>query len=586
MARKSTKLRQIILGQLRQAKGKIVLGLLCVLGYALTQILAPWPLKLIIDSVLLAKPLPGLLHGLGGWISGDPVLAVVVLSLSIVGMAVLGGVFSYAQIYLTSRVGYELVHTLRRDLFNHLQRLSLSFHNRVRSGELLTKVASDTNALRDVFTEWVLTFIVHTLTLVGMFIAMFWLNWKLGLIVLGTFPVMFFALNYVYREIKAVARRQRRQEGKIAARISEILSAVTLVQAFGRERYEGQRFESESAESLAEGIRSARLEAAATRTVEIIGAVGLWAVILFGSLQALGGRMTPGDILIFAAYVNQVYKPIRQLVKLVTRFSRSMASAARIDEILELAPEIEDSPDAIAAANLQGRIAFENVSFDYGEGKAVLEEVSFSIAPGERVALTGISGAGKSTIVSLLLRLYEPRRGAILVDGVDVKNFQRESLRRVIGVVLQESLLLGTTIRENLAYGKPDATQAEIEAAAAQARAHDFIMALPERYDTILGERGATLSGGQRQRLALARALVKRPAILILDEPTSAVDSESEALIWEALGQLGTSRTILVIAHHLSTIQRCDRVLVLQDGVVREKRKPESLALNYAQPRG
>ena len=542
-AQQSTRLKQIILSQLKQSRGKVLLGMICVAGYAVTQLLAPWPLKIIFDYVLLEKPLPAFLTFLSGLIAGDKVFALVILSLSIVGIAVCGGLLSYSETYFTSRIGYELVHRLRRDLFNHLQRLSLSFHSRARSGELLTKVSSDTNALRDVFTDSVLTFIVHSLTLLGIFATMFLVNWKLALIVLGSFPVMFFALQYVAREINASARRQRGKEGRIAARISEILSAVTLVQAFGRERYEAERFESESAESLHEGIRTARLEAAATRTVEIIGSVGSWAVILFGSLQALNGRMTPGDILIFAVYVNQVYRPIRHMVKLLSRFSRAMASALRIAEILDLEPEIEDAPDAVEAAGLKGEIVFRDVSFNYGDGKAVLDDVSFTIAAGERVALTGVSGAGKSTIVSLILRLYDPRAGAIAIDGVDVKNYQRESLRREVGVVLQESLLLGATIRENIAYGKPDATQAEIEQAAQQAHADDFITALADGYETLLGERGSTLSGGQRQRIALARAMIKRPSILILDEPTSAVDAESEKLIWNAVERLQQGRT-------------------------------------------
>ena len=569
---KSNRLRQIVLGQLSQVKVELFLAALCVVGYSLTQILAPWPLKIIFDHILLDKPFSAGLFLLAGLVENGKVFALVVLSLSIVLIVLFGAMFSYAQLFMTSRIGYQLVHTLRRDLFNHLQRLSLSFHTRARSGELLTKVAGDTNNLRDAFTESVLTFAVHLLTLAGMFATMFMLDWTLSLIVLGTFPVMFYALYYIYRKIKISARRQRRKEGRLAARISEILSAVTLVQAFGRERYEGERFESESAQTLDESIRTARMEAAATRTVEMIGAAGSWAVILFGSLQVLKGRMSPGEILIFAAYANQVYRPIRNIVKLSTRLSRAVVSAERIAEIFDMEPEIADSPDAIKAVSpLKGEIVFKDVSFDYGDGKGVLKNLSFAIAPGERVALTGASGAGKSTIVSLILRLYDPLAGVLFIDGVDVKHYQRESLRREIGVVLQDSLLFGATIRENIAYGRPDATQEEIERAAWQAHAHDFIMALPDKYETVLGERGMTLSGGQRQRIGLARAIIKRPSILILDEPTSAIDAESESLIWDAVERLQQGRTIVVIAHQLSTIKRCNRVLVLKDGEIVEK---------------
>lgn len=582
MTRRPNRLRQIVAAQLMRVKAEIFLALVCVAGYSLTQILTPWPLKFIFDHVLLDKPFPAALSFFAVLLENGKGFALVVLSLSIVVIALAGAVFSYAQLFMTSRVGYEMVHMLRRDLFNHLQRLSLSFHTRARSGELLTQVAGDTNNLREAFTESILTLLVHLLTLIGMFVTMFMLEWKLSLIVCGTLPVMFYALYYVYKNIKASASQQRRKEGRLAARISEILGAMTLVQAFGRERYEGERFESESARTLDESIRTARMEAAATRTVEIISAAGSWAVILFGSFQVLNGQMTPGEILIFAAYVNQVYRPVRNIVKVSTKLSRAMVSAGRIAEIFELEPEIADEPHAIKAGKLKGEIVFRDVCFEYAGGKRVLINTSFKIAAGERVALTGISGAGKSTVVSLMLRLYDPRSGAIFIDGVNIKNYQREFLRGEIGVVLQDSLLFGATIRENIAYGKPEATQQEIQRAAWQAHAHDFIMALPNKYETVLGERGATLSGGQRQRIGLARAIIKRPAILIMDEPTSAVDAESEALIWDAVERLQQERTILLIAHQSATIKRCRRVLVLDDGEITEKSHSSGFARGAA----
>lgn len=572
-------LRKLVVEQLLQVKADLVLGLICVAGFAAAQLAAPWPLKIIFDQLLLDKPLPSWLQGTAPWLPQDKSYALVLLSAAMIGLAILAGTLSYLQIFLASRAGYKVVHRLRRDLFDHLQRLSLDFHSRARSGELLTKVTGDTNALREVFTESLLTLAVQGLTLLGMVAVMLALNWQLGMMVLATFPVLGYALYYVSRNVKKSASRQRRRDGQLAERIAEAMGAVMLVQSFGRERHESARFERASARSVDESVRLARLEAGAARGVEIIGAVGAWAVILFGSLQALAGRLTPGELLVFVAYVNQVYKPLRSLVKLSGKFSKAAVSAERIDEIMALEPKIRDLPDAIDAKRLTGKIVFDNVSFAYDNNHQVLEQVSFVIAAGERVALTGASGAGKSTLVSLLLRLYEPSAGRITIDDIEISHFRRESLRREIGVVLQDSLLLGATVRENIAYGKPDATLAEIENAARQARAHDFIMALPEQYETVLGERGATLSGGQRQRLALARALVKRPSILILDEPTSALDAESEALIWDALKRLGESRTILVVAHHLPAIQRCERILVLQEGAVRESRQADELHL-------
>ncbi len=352
---------------------------------------------------------------------------------------------------------------------------------------------------------------------------------------------------------------------------AEVLTAVSLVQAFGREDYERDRFDQESAETLEMSIRTARMEAGATRLVEIVSSVGTAIVILFGGLQALAGHLSPGELLVFVSYVGSIYRPVRGMARLSTRFSRAVASAERIDEILEIEPEITDAPDAVEARNLRGEIRFENVTFGYDSRQPILRGISFSIPAGRRVALVGASGAGKSTLASLMLRLYDPQQGRILVDGIDVRRFRRESLRREIGVVLQDAILFGASIRENIAYGKPDATQAEIEAAAREVHAHDFIVGLAEGYEEELGEGAGTISGGQRQRICLARALIKKPSILIMDEPTSAVDADSEALIRDAVHRLQAGKTTLLIAHQLYSVQDADWILVLKDGVIVEQ---------------
>ncbi len=570
-AGKRTRFTQIVLGHLWHARGELLFAALCMLGFTAMEVLGPWPLKIIFDHVLLDKPLPPSLSVLGAVLQSGKVSAVVLISAAIVLIAVSRGLFAYSQLYLTSRIGYEMVYALRRELFIHLQRLSLSFYNRTQSGELLTKVTSDTNALRDVFAESALTFTSHFLTVVGMFAVMFALNWKLSLIVLATFPILLYALRYVYRVIKTAARAQRAKEGKIASRIGEMLTAVPLVQVFGRERYEESRFDAESTGSLEDSIRTARMEAAATRTVEIISAIATWGVVLVGSVQVLKGAMTPGDVLVFASYLTNMYKPIRNLAKLSAKFSKATVSAERIAEILELEPDIQDRPDAVEAVNPKGEIVFDHVSFDYGDGRDVLKNVSFAIPPGQLVALVGASGAGKSTIVSLILRLYDPQEGSVFIDGVNVKNYRLESLRSEIGMVLQDTVLFGATVRENISYGKPDASLEEVEEAARLANAHHFITALPEGYDTILGERGNSLSIGQRQRICLARAIIRRPSILILDEPTSAVDAESEAAIWDAVNRVRNGKTAIVIAHQFSSIRRADQILVLKGGQIAER---------------
>jgi len=542
-----------------------------MIGSTVAELASPWPLKIIFDHILLDKSLPASLEWLNGLIGQGKTIAVVVLALSIVVIAIIRGSFAYLQTFITSRIGYEMVYRLRRELFAHLQQLSLSYHARARTGELLTKVASDTTALKDVFAESALNFTSHLLTVVGMFLVMFLLNWKLSLIALATFPLICYSLFSVYRRIKTSARKQREREGIVASRIHEMLTGLHLVRAFAREKQEQERFETESTLTLEEGVQTARLEAAATRSAEIISAGSLCAVVLFGALQVIDGRILPGDVLVFTAYLTSMYKPLRTMARISSQFSKAMASAERISNVFEIEPEIFDEQHGLPAVNLRGEIVFQNVSFDYGDGKGVLRDVSFRIDPGQRVAFVGASGAGKSTIASLLLRFYEPQKGEILIDGLEIMKYDRDSLRRQIGVVLQESVLFGASISENIAYGKPDATDEQIEAAAREAGAHDFIEALPEGYQTIIGERGSTLSGGERQRICLARAIIKRPSLLILDEPTSAIDAESSALIQESINRLQRGKTMLVISHQFAGIEDFDQIFALKEGRIIER---------------
>lgn len=576
-AKTHTRFKQIVSDHLYRVRRNIFLAAFCIIGSTLTSLIVPWPMKLIFDQILLDKPLPAFWQPLQPWLHGGSEQALWLLCASMIAIALCKGVFSYYQLFLTSRIGYLLVYTLRGELFDHLQRLSLSFHSTTPSGELLSKLTSDTNTLKDVYADSALMFTTHLLTVLGMFAIMFSLSVKLSLIVLASFPVLCFAIVFIYSRVKRSARKQRRNEGRLASRVSELLAAMPLVQTYATEDYERERFDAESTQSMAESIRTARIEAGATRMIEIISAVGTGVVVLFGCLQVFDGVLTPGDVLVFSAYITQMYQPIRQITRLSTRFSKASVSMERISDILETEPDIQDRPNAIAPKQMRGEIEFLGVSFAYPTAHPILQEVSFTIRPGERVALVGASGAGKSTIARLILRLYDPQQGAVLIDGVDVREYQRRALRREIGVVLQDAILFGTSIRENISYGSPHATQSQVEAAARQVHADEFIQQLPEGYDTVLGENGGNLSGGQRQRLCLARALLRDSSILILDEPTSAVDAESQALIRDTLAQCHRGKTLVMIAHQFNTIRDFDRILVLKQGAIIEQGSHEAL---------
>jgi len=537
-------------------------------GAIAMDLAAPWPVKIVVDHVLLAKPLPDGLAFLAPLLAAGPTATLVAMAGAIAGIALLSGAFAYLQTFLSARVGHELVYALRRELFDHLQRLSLAFHRRNRSGELMTKVASDTTILRDALSDWAVKAIAEVLLLAGVLTIMFVLEWRLALVVTATLPILFGLLAYLNRKIRLSAREQRRTEGRIVSRLNDVLSSIALVQAFGREDYERARFEIDSAQSLEAGIVSSRTSAAVSKAVGAVSALGLAGTVLAGGLLAVDGAITPGELLIFVAYVNSLYKPVRDLGKLWAKFSRARVSAERIGELLDREPEIRDAPDAIAATRLDGEIVFDRVSFAYDGGAPVLRDVSFRLRPGEHVALIGPSGSGKSTLVNLLLRLYEPQSGAVRIDGRAVQAYTRESLRSRIGIVLQDTVLAGATVRENIGYGRPGATDVEIETAARQASAHGFIETLPNGYDAVVGERGCVLSGGQRQRICLARTLIKQPDILVLDEATSAVDAFTAAAIQQAVGSLHAGRTTLVIGHKFPSFAAFDRVLELRDGAI------------------
>jgi ATP-binding cassette, subfamily B, bacterial len=575
--RTTSRLAQVIGESLREQRGRLLLAAACLCGVIALDLLAPWPLKIIFDHVLLQHPLPPALAPLQGLLVLGTWPALLALAGAMAAMALLAGLLSYLQLYTTAQVGYRITYRLRSLLFAHLQRLSLAFHHRSRSGELLTKVASDTNQLRDMFADWALSFVAQMLTLLAMLGVMFWMNWQLAAVVSSTLLPLMGVVYGLNKRVKASVRDQRRHEGRMTSRLNEVLSSMALVQAFGRQSHEEARFQADIAAHYESGIRSVRTAGAITKAIALVSALGTAVTALLGAQQVLAGRLTPGELLIFLAYVASLFKPVRDLGKLSAKFSRAAVSAQRVQEILSAEPEIEDAADAIELVQPAGEIVFEEVSFGYAGGRPVLDRVSLRIAAGEHVALVGPSGSGKSTLLALLLRLYEPSHGRILIDGIDLRRYTRESLRRAIGIVPQDNMLFGVSVRENIAYGHPQASVEAIEAAARDARAHEFIVDLPQGYDTELTERASNLSGGQRQRLCLARALVKSPALLVMDEPTASVDAVSARLILETVARVHRNRTLILIAHDYADMAAFDRILVLEHGRLVESGAHESL---------
>ena len=579
------RLRTLIAECLREQRMALLLAALALCGVVLCDLLVPWPMKLIFDHILLAKPLPPSLAPLQSLMALGPWPALVACAVAIAAIALASGALSYLQLFTSARIGHRITWRLRGELFAHLQRLSLAHHRTTRVGELITKVAGDTNLLRDMFSDWLLTLGRHVVTVLAMLAVMFWLNPPLALAVAATLPPLLGVIYVLNRRVKSAAREQRKYEGRMTSRLNEVLSQIALVQAFGRHEEEEERFRREIAANYESGMRSARVNGAIVRAIAVVTAAGTAITVLLGAREVLAGRLTPGELLVFVTYVAALYKPVRDLGRLAGKFSRAGISAERVAQILDIAPDAEDAPDAIELTQTLGEITFEEVSFEYQPGKPVLDRLNLRIASGERVAIVGGSGAGKSTLMNLLLRLAEPSAGRILIDGVDIRRYTRASLRRMLGVVPQEPMLFAVSVRENIAYGRPEATMEEIEAAARASRAHEFVIDLPEGYDSELGERAATLSGGQRQRLCLARALVKQPAILLMDEPTAAVDQRSARLIHQAVARVHRDRTLIVITHDTASLAGYDRVLTLEGGRVADAPVPAPVAWSLMERR-
>jgi len=566
---------------LRPHRGTLLLALAAVIGEAAADLLEPWPLKIVLDNVLHTKKSGGWLnHFIQTAVGSNTLAALKFACFAVLGIAVLDAICSYAEKYLTTSVGQWVTHDLRRALYSHIQRLSMAYHDHKRTGDLISTVTSDIDSIQSFITSGLLGVLINLFTLVGMVGVMFYLNWRFTFIALSVAPVLF-AIVYSYtRRIKKASRAVRKKEGEIVSVIQEVLTSIRVVKAFAREDYELHRLEQESLEGVEIALRARALKAKLAPMVEILVAVGTFLVLWFGARMVIGGALSAGSLVMFIWYLSKMYKPMQQLSKMTDSYSKALVGYERIQEVMVTEREVKDSPRAIRAPRLRGKIEFEHVSFAYSEDAPLLSDVSFTIEPGQVAAFVGPTGAGKTTIISLIPRFYDPTSGTIKIDGTDVRRFRQRSLRQQISFVLQDNVLFHGPVWQNIAYGKPEANRSEILRAAQLANAAEFIEHMPEGYDTIVGERGITLSGGQRQRIAIARAIIRNSPILVLDEPTSGLDTASEKLVYEALERLMAGRTVITIAHRLSTIRTADIIFVIKDGRIVESGSHSELMRN------
>ena len=550
-----------------------VVALLLSVG---ARLLEPWPLKFVIDRVVVTEAAGGA-SGIA-WIDAlDPMTLLTVAALATVVVISMRGVGAYFSTIAFALVGNQVLTRIREDLYRHLQRLSLSFHDRARTGDLTIRIIGDIGMLKETTVTAVLPLLANMLVLGGMVAVMLWLNWQLALLALLPMPLLWLRSVQVGKRIQDVSRRQRQREGAMASTASESMAGIREVQALSLEPVFQKTFAAQSNKSLKEGVKSKRLAAGLERTVDILIGISSALVLWFGARLVIDGELTPGDLIVFLTYLKNTFRPIRAFAKYTGRLAKATAAGERVIELLDQQADVTDRADACPAPAFRGDVHFDAVGFGYQAASPVLEDVRLTIRAGEHVAICGPSGMGKSTLLSLLLRLRDPDSGSVRIDGTDIREFTLASLRAQVSIVLPDTLLFATSVRENIRCARPEADDMAVEEAARLANAHDFIRTLPDGYETVLGERGATLSSGQRQRIAIARAALRQSPILVLDEPTTALDEINKVDVTAALRRLSRGRTVLLVTHDLDLAARSDRIVYLDHRGVREQGSHEAL---------
>jgi subfamily B ATP-binding cassette protein MsbA len=550
-----------LLQYLKPYRLRIAEAVVCMIFTAAANLYMPWIIKDMIDKVLAEKDMA-------------------TLNLICIGVIVIffaRGFFYYGQSYLISHVGQRIVLDIRNALFSKFQRLPIAYFDRHQTGEVMSYITNDVATVQNALVDKLIDIVTEGAIFIGSLVMMFMLDWRLSLMTLVTVPLVGVSMKVFGRMIRRSGAEIQSRLSDFTAMMQESLSAERVVKAFGRERYEIDRYYEQNEQTFAASMQNVRLTSILTPTIEFIAALAATALIWVGGKEVVDGRITAGTLVAFLTYAVNMSNPLKRLSRAYAGIQQALAGADRVFGILDMEEPISDRPGAILLPSAEGHVCVEDVTFSYKEGVPALSHVSLAAKPGQMIAFVGPSGAGKSTIANLIPRFYDVDSGAIFVDGHDIRDLTLESLRAQIGIVPQETMLFSTTVRENIRYGRLDATDEEIEAAARDANAHEFIMELPEGYDTQIGERGLMLSGGQRQRIAIARAILKDPKILILDEATSALDTESEKIVQAALDRLMIGRTAFVIAHRLSTIFGADQIYVIDHGTVREHGTHEEL---------
>jgi ATP-binding cassette subfamily B protein len=530
------------------------------------ELLKPWPLKIIIDNVLSDKPVPW--EFAHTW-STETILAIACGGLILI--YVVTGVLRVLNDYTTIQIGQRMVNDLRRDLYSHIQRLSLSFHNRRQIGDLMYRVTADTLGLQTLTMNGLFTVLSALILLAGMFTIMLWVDWYLTLLAMAVCPLLFGAIALLNGKISTAAIQAREKESTVYSVVQRTLAGMRVIQAFTKEEEEQRRFVKASTESLAADLRLYTLQNYYYAVVNVTIAVGTAAILWIGARHVLAGDLSIGGMVVFTSYLASLYTPLNNIFQTYGLVQSAKVGIRRAFEVLDSEQQVPEGIRTFAPSGCRGDIAFEDVSFGYDTAQPVLKKINLRVAAGQKIAIVGATGAGKSTLVSLLPRFHDPQAGRVTLDGVDIRDFQLKSLRRQIAMILQPPLVFPFTIRENIAYGRPDASMEEIIAAARVAQIHDHIEQLPQGYMTMVGEQGATLSEGERLRITIARGILLDAPILILDEPTSSVDAETEALIMQGLDRLTSGRTTFIIAHRLSTVRQADLIVVLRGGEIVEQ---------------